>query len=197
VAASRAELTLYTPEATDSSPGILLCYDDTLFLESIREAAENADYVVALPHWGTEHSTVLEDGQISSAHAYIDAGADAVVGTHPHILQGLEYYNGKPILYSLGNFWFDSYDIDTMVAEIRITGNADESGDRSLDNADESSKRSLDNADVQLVLHPGTQSGVFTAWADTSEWREQIFAELEYLSTNVSIDEDGVVHPTE
>ena len=122
VAASRAEYTVYTPEATDTEPGILWCYDYTRFLESIRTAAENADYVIALPHWGVEHSTVLEEEQIYGAHALIDAGADAVIGAHPHILQGIEYYEGKPILYSLGNFWFDDYDIDTLVAELHIKG---------------------------------------------------------------------------
>ena len=122
VAASRAEIAIYTLEASETEPGILWCYDYTRFLESIREAAENADFVIALPHWGVEHSTVLEEEQIYGAHACIDAGADAVIGAHPHILQGIEYYKGKPILYSLGNFWFDAYDIDTLVAQLHIKG---------------------------------------------------------------------------
>ena len=182
VAASRAEYTIYTPEATESSPGILWCYDNDRFIESIREAAANADYVIALPHWGVEHSTDLEEEQIDGAHAYIDAGADAVIGAHTHILQGIEYYNGKPILYSLGNFWFDR-DTDTLVAELRFTGDVDPNG-----------FASLDGANVQLVLHPGTQLDVFTAWADTPEWRNGIFRYLEEISVNVYIDDDGVVH---
>ena len=83
IAASCAEYTVYTPEATATSPGILLCYDDTLVINAIREARANADYVVVLPHWGVEHSTELESSQIDSAHAYIDAGADAVIGGMP------------------------------------------------------------------------------------------------------------------
>ena len=74
------------------------------------------------PHWGVEHSTELGDEQIRGAHACIDAGADAVIGAHPHILQGIEYYKGKPIMYSLGNFWFDDYDIDTLVARASYQG---------------------------------------------------------------------------
>lgn len=184
IAASCAEYTLYTPEATATSPGILLCYDDTLVIESIKEAAANADYVVVLPHWGVEHSYELESSQIESAHAYIDAGADAVVGGHAHNLQGIEYYNGKPILYNLGNFWFDDYDVvDTMVAELRITGECDQSG-----------FRSPENATVQLVVHPGMQSEVFTSWADTPEWRDGVFRFLEDISINISIDEAGIVH---
>ena len=183
VAASRAEIDVFTPEAEVAGPGILWCYDDTLFLESISIAAERADYVIALPHWGIEYSTDLEDGQIASAHAYIDAGADAVIGSHPHILQGMEYYKGKPIIYSLGNFWFDDNDIDTLVAEIRIEGTVGSDG-----------TQPLDGAEIELVLHPGTQSGVFTAWADTDEWRDRIFRHLEDISTNIVIDDDGVVH---
>ena len=183
VAASRAEYTVYTPEATETSGGILWCYDNDLFLQSIREAAANADYVIALPHWGVEHSTELESEQIDGAHAYIDAGADAVIGAHPHILQGMEYYNGKPIVYSLGNFWFDDYDIDTLVAELRFLGDRDANG-----------FASLDDADVQLVLHVGTQSGAYTAFADTAEWRDGIYRHIEDISPNVRISDDGVVH---
>jgi len=183
VAASRAEYEIFTPEAGDDSPGIMWCYDNEKFLDSIREAAENADFVVALPHWGVEHSTELEAEQVESAHAYIDAGADAVIGAHPHILQGLEYYEGKPIMYSLGNFWFDGYDIDTLLAQIRITGECDETG-----------RADMDTAQVELVLWPGTQSGAFTAWAKTDDDRDRIFRHLEEISGDqVSITPEGVV----
>lgn len=186
VAASRAEYEIFTPEATETSGGILWCYDNTLFLQSISEAAQHADFVIALPHWGVEHSTELEAEQIDGAHAYIDAGADAVIGAHPHILQGIEYYNGKPILYSLGNFWFDDYDIDTLVAELRFIGDRDENG-----------FASLDDADMQVVLHVGTQSGAFTSFADTEEWRDNIYRHIEYISPNIWIDDNGVVHEME
>ena len=182
VAASRAEYTIYTPEAAETEPGILWCYDYTRFLESIKTAAENADYVIALPHWGVEHSTVLEDEQIYGAHALIDAGADAVIGAHPHILQGIEYYEGKPILYSLGNFWFDDYDIDTLVAELHIKGRRTDAD------------APLKDAEIELRLYPGTQSGAYTALADTEEWKNRILQYLEGISVNVNIDEDGVVH---
>ena len=112
----------------------------------------------------------------------IDAGADAVIGAHPHILQGIEYYEGKPILYSLGNFWFDDYDIDTLVAELHIKG----------EKTDKDS--SLRKADIELKLYPGTQSGVYTALADTEEWKSNILQYLEGISVNVDIDDEGVVH---
>ena len=184
VAASNAEYTIYTPEATEDAPGILWCYEYDRFLDSIREAAENADYVIALPHWGMEHTTELTQIQIDGAHMCIDAGADAVIGTHPHVLQGLEYYSGKPILYSLGNFWFDGYDIDTAVAELRFRGQRHPG-----------EEMSLEDAEVEVILHPGTQSGVYTALAGTQEWRRAIFDHLESVSFNVYIDDEGVVRP--
>ena len=164
-----------------------ICFADDIYCSMQRLAnlgSENiADFVIALPHWGTEHSTILEPGQPESAHAYIDAGADAVIGAHPHILQGIEFYNGKPILYSLGNFWFDGYDIDTLVAELRLVGNAGEG------------PRSLDDARLEVVLHPGTQSEMFTAVADTPEWRDRIFRHIEAISSGIAIDDAGVVCP--
>ncbi len=120
VAATRAEKYIMTPEAGEDSPGVLRCYDTALFAEAIREAKRNSDYVVACVHWGTEYSYDLETAQTASAREYIDAGADAIIGSHPHQLQGIEFYNGKPIFYSLGNFWFNSYEIDTGLVEITV-----------------------------------------------------------------------------
>ena len=125
------------------------------------------------------HSRVVRD---NNHHACIDAGADAVIGAHPHILQGIEYYKGKPILYSLGNFWFDDYDIDTLVAQLRIKGRKASPDDTSLE-----------NARIELKLYPGTQTGVYTGLADTPEWKSRILQDLENISINVTIDENGVV----
>ena len=177
VAASRAEKNRFTPEATGTTPGILLCYDDGRFVSSIREAATQADYVIALPHWGIERSTEPEKDQIESAHAYIDAGADAVLGAHTHCLQGIEFYREKPIIYSLGNFWFDGYKGLTVVAELQLTIASEGGGHK----------------DVRLVLHPGWQSMAFTAWVDTPDDRASAFRHIEDISFNVVIDERGVV----
>ena len=98
------------------------------FIEKFKEAKENADYVIAVVHWGTEHTTVLEEVQRSTARDFIDAGADIIIGGHSHCLQGIEYYEDKPIFYSLGNFWFDEYNVDTMLVNIRISGDDDTDG---------------------------------------------------------------------
>jgi poly-gamma-glutamate synthesis protein (capsule biosynthesis protein) len=185
VAASCAEYTIYTREAQVGEPGIMWCYDDEKFLAEIRTAAENSDFVVALPHWGTEHSTELTDKQTSSAKAYIDAGADVVIGAHAHNLQGIEYYNGKPILYNLGNFWFDEYELDTVLAEIKISGNR--TPGMPVD---------MSKANVDVLLHPGRQVNVHTYPVNDPVERRRIFSDLERISINISIGDDGSVHST-
>ena len=81
--------------------------DGYLMKEDIQAArAQGADLVIVCCHWGQEKHTRLRSYQPNLAHLAIDAGADAVVGHHPHIWQGLEVYNGKPIAYAIGNFAF-------------------------------------------------------------------------------------------
>ena len=178
VAASRAEKNKMTPQATEDSPGILRCYDPALFIEVIKEARANADFVVACVHWGTERSTVLEKAQLETARQYIDAGADMIVGSHSHCLQGMEYYNGKPIIYSLGNFWFDEYYEDTMLVNIRIHGD-------------------VNGSNVEVSVVPGMQDdGKTVIFTDENE-KERVYKHLEEISVNIEIDENGVVHSKE
>jgi poly-gamma-glutamate capsule biosynthesis protein CapA/YwtB (metallophosphatase superfamily) len=90
--------------ATDragTAPGIFSFYRD-----DIAGARKEADYVVVSFHWGTEGSTITKPYQVAAAHRAIDAGADVVIGHHPHVLQGIEHYKNGVILYSLGNYAF-------------------------------------------------------------------------------------------
>lgn len=73
-------------------------------------AVHHADLVIPMMHWGWEHDMLASERQRQLAHLMIDAGADAVVGGHPHVIQNTEHYRGKPIIYSLGNFVFDGFD---------------------------------------------------------------------------------------
>lgn len=75
----------------------------------VTAARQTADIVVVSFHWGQEGKTELRDYQVQLAHAAIDAGASAVLGHHPHILQAVERYQDGVILYSLGNFAFGSF----------------------------------------------------------------------------------------
>lgn len=182
VAATRAEKNIKTPEATETSGGVFRCYDNTDYIEKIKEAKANADYVIALPHWGAEHSTILEAAQTDGAKEYIDAGADAVIGAHTHCLQGMDFYNGKPIIYSLGNFWFDDYTLDTMLLELHLTG-------------------TTDHVQVTVEMVPGTQSERVTRMSSTVQERNRIYAYMESISSNIGItpateeDNGGIVFP--
>jgi len=79
-------------------------------IKNIKSVREQSDIVIISPHWGTEYKTGDPGVSIRAlAHRFIDAGADAVIGTHPHVVQMSEEYQGKKIYYSLGNFIFDQY----------------------------------------------------------------------------------------
>ena len=107
VAASQIERTLtFTKEATENSPGVFKTLNAKKMVNEIEKAREKADYVIAYVHWGTEGHPQFEQDQQKLGKAYIDAGADVVIGAHTHCLQGIEFYKDKPIFYSLGNFWF-------------------------------------------------------------------------------------------
>ena len=69
----------------------------------VKAARKRSDVVVICPHWGTERQPIPRDYQVNLGRLWIDAGADAVIGNHPHVLQPGEVYRGKPIIYSLGN----------------------------------------------------------------------------------------------
>jgi poly-gamma-glutamate synthesis protein (capsule biosynthesis protein) len=86
-----------------TAPGYAAYYTD-----DIRRARGNADYVIVSFHWGQERATKPSPNQIETAHRAVDAGADIIIGHHPHVLQAIEIYRGKPIFYSLGNFSFGS-----------------------------------------------------------------------------------------
>lgn len=78
-------------------------------IEEIKKAEEFSDIIIVFSHWGIEYSRTPTDRMKTLAHQFVDAGADMVVGSHPHVIEPFETYNGKRIYYSLGNFIFDQY----------------------------------------------------------------------------------------
>lgn len=104
------------PIAKDDSPGYS-AWDDTESVEQIRQARENgSDIILVYMHYGNEYSRSPNENQKKISHLAIDAGASAVVGSHAHVTQGIELYNGKPIFYNLGNFMFDQSNPATHTA---------------------------------------------------------------------------------
>ena len=75
----------------------------------LAEIVPQSDVVVVYTHWGVEYATEARTQEHEMAQAFIDAGADLIIGTHPHVVQNTEEYKGKKIYYSLGNFVFDQY----------------------------------------------------------------------------------------
>ncbi len=107
-------------------PGVFSTYDPTMALQEIRAAGAQCDYLVVYVHWGIERNTTPEDYQRSMGRQYIDAGADLVVGSHPHVLQEIEYYKDKPIAYSLGNFVFGSSIPETELLKVVLRDGAED-----------------------------------------------------------------------
>ncbi len=120
----------------EQAPGghrvVFLAYDDvdralidTSMMSQIQAAKKLGDLVVVSFHWGIEYQHFHTQRQADLAHEAIDAGADLVIGSHPHVLQGIETYNGGLILYSIGNFVFDQSGEDqneTVVAKVTWQG---------------------------------------------------------------------------
>lgn len=87
-------------------------------VQTIKDHKQDADWVVISIHWGQEYRSAPSDRERSIAKKLIDAGADAIVGHGPHVVQPIERYNGKPVAYSIGNFLFDQLEEGTNVGLI-------------------------------------------------------------------------------
>lgn len=114
--------------ATPATPGTVPGWP-RFFREDIARARQAADYVVVSFHWGSEGATLPHPYQIETAHAAIDAGATVVIGHHPHVLQGVERYGDGIILYSLGNFAFNTtsrLSDRSVIARITLDGGVKE-----------------------------------------------------------------------
>jgi len=96
-------------------PGVFQTYDATALNKAIAAADTNYDHIIVYVHWGIERAEIPEEYQRTLAKGYIDAGADLIIGAHPHILQGFEYYKEVPICYSLGNYLFGNRTDETIL----------------------------------------------------------------------------------
>lgn len=174
VNATRAEKYILTPEATETDGGVLRCYDPTLFANTIKEAKSQSDYVVALVHWGKEDSHNLENVQVETSRTYIDAGADIIIGTHAHVLQGIEYYKDKPIIYNLGDFIFNNETKDTGIFQIKMKN----------------------DGDLEYYFIPCLEKDEYTKTLDKEE-KQRVIKNMNSWSINATIDEEGKITKTE
>jgi poly-gamma-glutamate capsule biosynthesis protein CapA/YwtB (metallophosphatase superfamily) len=157
--------------ATDNRPGMIGTYSTALLIQCIKKVKAKSDYVIVYVHWGVERNDTPEKYQRNYAKQYIDAGADAVIGAHPHVLQGLEYYNGKPIAYSLGNYWFNSASAKTALLKLYL-------------DADQT---------IRMQILPSMQKNTYTSMIQKENKRREFFDYMKKISFNVNIDKDGFV----
>lgn len=157
--------------ATDKRPGMIGTYDPTLFLASIKEAKENSDFVVVYVHWGKERTHDPVSYQKNLAKKYIDAGADVVIGCHPHVMQGIEFYNGKPIAYSLGNYWFNASKRESGLLKLYLNPDG--------------------TTDVQLL--PAMNDNTYTYMIINEDERKAYYKFMEDISFDVEFDENGFI----
>lgn len=163
-----------TKEATEDSPGVLRTMDSTKMVKSISEAENNADFVIVYVHWGSENTDLVEESQRQLARDYVAAGADLIIGDHSHCLQGIDYVDGVPVFYSLGNFWFNSKTIDT--GYVRAVLNTEEN-----------------KCEIKsLEFVPCVQQGCKTHIADERE-RERIMTYLQGISNYALVEQNGSV----
>ena len=110
--------------ANETRPGLLTTYDPAELLAVLTET--EADLKIVFVHWGVEYESMPETYQKDLAHRYIDAGADLVIGSHPHVPQGFEIYQGKLIAYSLGNFIFPNSRTPTLALRVILGPDGDQ-----------------------------------------------------------------------
>lgn len=172
LAASRV-IPVVSWDVQNSSPGVFTTYDPARLVAAIKEAKGSCDYLTVFVHWGIERDDYPQDYQVSMAKQYIDAGADLVIGSHPHVLQGITYYKDKPICYSLGNFIFNQSIPKTAAVKVTIDGE--------------------NEPVVQLIA--ATAENARTTVCKGSK-KSDIYDYLESISTGISTDDNGILSQT-
>ncbi len=157
-----------TRGATEERSGVFRCLDDTRLVERVKEVSELYDIVVVYVHWGTESTTVLDYRQVDSAKRLADAGADLIIGDHPHILQSIDIVGGCPVIYSLGNYWFNSSAQDSCLVKATLS----------------------EGKVTAWQFIPARQEGCFASILE-GEDKERLLSHMRQISPNVSIDPEG------
>lgn len=166
----------WTWYAQTDKAGVMTTYESTDRFGMVKDEItrlkeeEGCDIVAVYVHFGKEKSYNIIDSQYKVAHGYVDAGADLVIGSHAHNLQGIEIYKDAPIYYNLGNFLFMYYQVNTMVVNIEIQE---------------------DNS-VTTKITPCI-AGKYVVNEATGQDALDILNFIESISVNVEIDDEGNV----
>lgn len=159
-----------TKGATESSPGVFRCWNPEKLYQVIEETKAESDFVVVYIHWGTEGTAELDWAQTTQVTKIVESGADLIVGDHPHCLQEIAFVGGVPVIYSLGNFWFNSKTQDTCIVKVEVSENGLES----------------------FRFIPAVQEKCRTRLAEGEE-KKRILDYMRSISKNAAVDEEGGV----
>lgn len=160
-----------TKEATSNSAGVLRCMNTENLLQVITKMEENCDYTILYIHWGTESQEQIDWLQEEQAPLYAEAGVDLIIGDHPHCLQKIDLISGVPVIYSLGNFWFNSKTQNSCVVEVVLK-------DKELHT---------------FRFLPCKQEDSRTRLLEGNE-KQGVLNYMRGISSNVTIDEEGYVN---
>ncbi len=163
--------------AGKEKPGLAHAYNYEPMMTYVKEAVSKSDYTIIMIHWNKERVDYPEEYAKEMARAFIDAGVDTVIGSHPHTLQGIEYYKNVPIYYSLGKIVFPS-NPDTKTSEtmiVYVTYNND----------------TFTSRIVPAKIYRGQPT------LKDEDYNQRIFQKLNDISFNASIDEKGNVSEIE
>lgn len=161
-----------TKGATETTAGVFRCWNPDALLETVMQTKENCDFVIVYIHWGAENTVELDWAQLDQAKQLVQAGADLIIGDHPHCLQPIDYIDDVPVVYSLGNFWFNSKTVDTCLLKVVV------------------------NADGLQYLQfvPALQSNCSTKMLYGAE-KDRVLNYMRTISENICIDNEGYITP--
>ncbi len=162
--------------AQKTKAGLMTTYEQTDRFQMLKDeitrlkAEEHCDIVIMYVHWGNDSDKTILGNQRTLGHGYINAGADIVIGNHTHVLQGMEFYQGKLICYGISNFLFGSYHSDTMVLTLEIN----------------------EANHITPKMLPCSSEMFYTTEIE-GEAAKNMFRYIESMSKNVSISSDGII----
>ena len=156
--------------AAGDKPGTFDSYRPELLYDAVRRAKAESDYCIVVTHWGSEGKSTPNEKQLTVAKGAADAGADLIIGGHPHVLQGISHLGKVPVCYSLGNYLFHSGTYDTGVIQAVFRPS-----DRCLET-------------LRFVPMQCRNMKVFTL---SGAEKERLLNYMRSLSPDVQIDDDG------
>lgn len=159
-----------TKGATENAPGVFRCLTETEIFDKIAEAKTKSDFVTVYIHWGTEKTDQLDWAQPGMAKSLAEAGVDLIIGDHPHVLQPIANVSGVPVIYSVGNYWFNSSTINTCLVKVTVK----------------------DGEMQSFQFLPALQSGCYTKLLSGAE-KEAVLNYMRSISGTVIIDAEGYV----